>query len=1034
MSLLKDSCLINALLGKVFGTKNEREVKRLMPRVQAISALEPEVERLTDDQLRAKTAEFRARIQERLSSVADEPDADIDRQKEIDDERGRVLAEVLDEILEEAFAVVREAGRRVLNMRHFDVQLIGGMVLHEGKIAEMKTGEGKTLVATLPVYLNALSGRGVHVVTVNDYLAKRDSEWMGKLYSFLGLSVGVIVHDLDDEERRAAYAADVTYGTNNEFGFDYLRDNMKFDLRDCVQRVHNYAIVDEVDSILIDEARTPLIISGASEESTDKYYKVNRIIPKLEKGEELSPGEVHELLEKGKVSPDKREELIAKLNEVGDDPQRKILTGDFAVDEKHRSITVTEEGWEKVEKLLGIGNIADPENWALKHHVETAVKAHALYKRDVEYVVKDGEVIIVDEFTGRLMPGRRWSDGLHQAIEAKENVKIERENQTLATITFQNYFRMYKKLAGMTGTAETEAPEFDKIYKLEVVVIPTNRTLLRIENPDIVYRTEKEKYFAAADEIQRLHESEQPVLVGTTSIEKSERLSELLKKKGIRHVVLNAKYHEREAEIVAQAGRKGMVTIATNMAGRGTDILLGGNAEFMAKQECVKKGIAQPVRVTQGKIETEVDDPNRTTWYYAGNEYVAPTDQWNEVLSRYKADTDREHQEVIAAGGLHIFGTERHEARRIDNQLRGRAGRQGDPGSSRFYLSLEDDLMRIFAKEWVSNLLQRLGMEEGVPIESRMITRRIEAAQKAVEGQNFEARKHLLEYDDVMNKQREAVYGLRRRLLEGLDQKDLIVEDYVSGILGDMLEQFCPAKAHLDDWDLKGLKDAIFTRFGVDIYAEGVKPEALNRAELGDAIFDKLKERYDSKEKLIGPDAMRYHERMIMLSVIDAQWKDHLLSMDHLKEGIGLRGYGQHDPLVEYKRESFDMFEEMMQRFQEETVRYLYLMQILERPPDAAPLPRGTQDLAEQLPEAGAPAVITGGQGGNGRRQRQVATSVDEIEEAFQRKKKRELEQARMAGAGDMQVQQIVRSGEKIGRNDPCPCGSGKKYKKCCGA
>ncbi|MGA7557467.1 MAG: preprotein translocase subunit SecA [Terriglobales bacterium] len=1008
--------MINTLLGKVFGTKNEREIKRLQPRVAAINALEPEIQKLSDDQLRAKTSEFRARIQERLSSIADEPatdpdrpDADvpdIDQQKELEKQRSEVLKEVLDELLEEAFAVVREAGKRVLNMRHFDVQLIGGMVLHEGKIAEMKTGEGKTLVATLPVYLNALSGRGVHVVTVNDYLAKRDSEWMGKLYSFLGLTVGVIVHDLDDAERRAAYAADVTYGTNNEFGFDYLRDNMKFDLNDCVQRVHNFAIVDEVDSILIDEARTPLIISGASEESTDKYYKVNRIIPKLEKGEEIdtAPGEP------------------------------KIMTGDFVVDEKHRNITVTDEGWEKVEKLLGIGNIADPENWALKHHVETAVKAHALYKRDVEYVVKDGEVIIVDEFTGRLMPGRRWSDGLHQSIEAKENVKIERENQTLATITFQNYFRMYKKLAGMTGTAETEAPEFDKIYRLEVVVIPTNRVLLRKENPDIVYRTEKEKYFAAADEIQRLHDSGQPVLVGTTSIEKSERLSDLLNKKGLKdHVVLNAKFHEREAEIVAQAGRKGRVTIATNMAGRGTDILLGGNPEFMAKQECVKKGIAQPIRAAQGKIEAEVDDPNRTVWYYAGNEYAVPTDQWNEVFARYKADTDREHREVIEAGGLHIFGTERHEARRIDNQLRGRAGRQGDPGSSRFYLSLEDDLMRIFAKEWISNLLQRLGMEEGVPIESRMITRRIEGAQKAVEGQNFEARKHLLEYDDVMNKQREAVYGLRRRLLEGLDQKDLIIEDYVSGILGDLLERHCPPKEHVDNWDLKALRDAISARFGVDIYAEGLKPENMNRQELGDAIFEKLKERYDAKEKLIGADAMRYHERMIMLSVIDAQWKDHLLSMDHLKEGINLRGYGQHDPLVEYKRESYDMFEEMMQRFQEETVRYLYLMQIMERP--AEPVAR-SQGVAGNLSEeqTGAPAVITGGRGGNGRPPRQVATSVDEIEEAFQRKKKKELEQARMAGAGDIQVQQVVRSGTKVGRNDPCPCGSGKKYKKCCGA
>jgi preprotein translocase subunit SecA len=1009
--------LINTLLGKIFGTKNEREVKRLQPRVEAINALEPEIQKLSDDQLRGKTAEFRARIQERLSSIVDEPEADADgpvidlnsdRQKEIEAQRSEALRAVLDELLEESFAVVREAGKRVLNMRHFDVQLIGGMVLHEGTIAEMKTGEGKTLVATLPVYLNALSGRGVHVVTVNDYLAKRDSEWMGKLYGFLGLTVGVIVHDLDDAERRAAYAADVTYGTNNEFGFDYLRDNMKFDLNDCVQRVHNFAIVDEVDSILIDEARTPLIISGASEESTDKYYKVNRIIPKLEKGEEIDtqPGEP------------------------------KIMTGDYVVDEKHRNVTVSDDGWEKVEKLLGIGNIADPENWALKHHVETAVKAHALYKKDVEYVVKDGEVLIVDEFTGRLMPGRRWSDGLHQAIEAKENVKIERENQTLATITFQNYFRMYKKLAGMTGTAETEAPEFDKIYRLEVIVIPTNRTLLRKENPDIVYRTEKEKYFAAADEIQRLHDSNQPVLVGTTSIEKSERLSELLKKKGTKHVVLNAKFHEREAEIVAQAGRKGAVTIATNMAGRGTDILLGGNPEFMAKQECVKKGIAQPIRAAQGKIEAEVDDPNRTVWYYAGNEYAVPTDQWNEIFARHKADTDQEHKDVIAAGGLHIFGTERHEARRIDNQLRGRAGRQGDPGSSRFFLSLEDDLMRIFAKEWVSNLLQRLGMEEGVPIESGMITRRIEAAQKAVEGQNFEARKHLLEYDDVMNKQREAVYGLRRRLLEGLDQKDLIVEDYVSGILGDILERHCPPKEHEANWDLKALKDAIFTRFGVDIYAEGLKPEEMNRQEMGDAIFEKLKERYDAKEKLIGAEAMRYHERMIMLSVIDAQWKDHLLSMDHLKEGIGLRGYGQHDPLVEYKRESFDMFEEMMQRFQEETVRYLYLMQIMERPPDSGARPGGGEAIesAGQGPDAVMPSVITGGRGGNGRPSRQVATSVDEIEEAFQRKKKRELEQARMAGAGDMQVQQVVRSGEKVGRNDPCPCGSGKKYKKCCGA
>ena len=1011
--------MINSLIAKVFGTKNERVIKALMPQVQAINALEPQMQKLTDAELRARTDEFRQRIQERLSrfdaegsdptaevEVDTEADAEPDpeRLKRLEKERYDTLQEVLNEILPEAFAVVREAGRRVLNMRHFDVQLIGGMVLHQGTISEMKTGEGKTLVATLPVYLNALSGRGVHVVTVNDYLAKRDSEWMGKLYRFLGLTVGVIVHDLDDEERRAAYAADVTYGTNNEFGFDYLRDNMKFDLKDCVQRGHNYAIVDEVDSILIDEARTPLIISGASEESTDKYYKVNRIIPKLEKGEEIEgpPGEPAQ------------------------------LTGDFVVDEKHRNITVTDEGWEKVEQMLGIGNIADPENWPLKHHVETAIKAHALYRRDVEYVIKDGEVIIVDEFTGRMMPGRRWSDGLHQAIEAKEGVKIERENQTLATITFQNYFRMFKKLAGMTGTAETEATEFDKIYKLEVVVIPTNQQMLRLENPDVVYRTEKEKYFAAADEIQKLNESGQPVLVGTTSIEKSERLSELLKKKGIKHVVLNAKFHEREAEIVAQAGRHGMVTIATNMAGRGTDILLGGNPEFMAKQELVKKGIAQAVRVAQGKIEGPQEDGQTSLFYYNGNEYIVPTDKWTETLSRYKEQTDKEHDEVTAVGGLHILGTERHESRRIDNQLRGRAGRQGDPGSSRFYLALEDDLMRIFAKEWVSKLLERLGMEEGIPIESKLITRRIETAQKAVEAQHFESRKHLLEYDDVMNKQREAVYGLRRRLLEGMDQRELILEDYVSAILGDLINEYCPPKAHADDWNVKSLKDAVFTRFGVDFLAEGVKADTLNREELGDAVFAKLKERYDAKEKLIGPEAMRHHERMIMLSVLDSQWKDHLLSMDHLKEGIGLRGYGQHDPLVEYKRESFEMFEAMLQRFQEDTVRYLYLMQILERPPDAAAA--GPQSGGPG-PEAGVPAQ-RGADGNGGRRPpRMVATSADDLEEAFMRRKRRELEQARMAGGGDQQtVQQVVRSQEKVGRNDPCPCGSGKKYKKCHGA
>ncbi len=989
--------MINKFFAKIFGTANEREIKKLLPRVESINALEAQISQLRDEQLRAKTDEFRARIQERMSQLEDDPNAVAAAQGK---ERYRVMAEALDSILEEAFAVCREASKRVLNMRHFDVQLIGGMVLHSGMISEMKTGEGKTLVATLPVYLNALGGRGVHVVTVNDYLAKRDSEWMGKLYSFLGLSVGVIVHELDDQQRQEAYAADVTYGTNNEFGFDYLRDNMKFEVSECVQRVHNYAIVDEVDSILIDEARTPLIISGQSEESTDKYARVNAIISRLEQGEEIKEGE------------------------------DKILTGDFVVDEKHKTITVTDGGWEKVEKMLGIGNIADPENWDLKHHVETAIKAHHLYRRDVEYVVKDGEVLIVDEFTGRMMPGRRWSDGLHQSVEAKEGVKIERENQTLATITFQNYFRMYKKLAGMTGTAETEAAEFHKIYKLDVLVIPTNRPMLRVENADIVYRTEKEKYFAAADEISVLHEKGQPVLVGTTSIEKSERLSDLLKKKGVKHEVLNAKQHEREAEIVAQAGRYGQVTIATNMAGRGTDILLGGNAEFKAKRECVKRGFAQLVKQAEGAVEARPDDPTTTYWYFAGSEYKLSTEQWNEVLQQYKVETDEEHKKVIAAGGLFILGTERHEARRIDNQLRGRAGRQGDPGASRFYLSLEDDLMRIFAKEWVSTLLQRLGMEEGVPIESKMITRRIEAAQKAVEGQNFEARKHLLEYDDVMNKQREAVYGLRRQLLEGLDQKELIQQDYVRDILGQLLDKYAAVAVHPENWDLSGLKSEVFTRFGVDYQAEGIKAEKLNRQELGDAIFDKLVERYESKEKLIGSDAMRHHERIIMLSVLDQIWKEHLLNMDHLKEGIGLRGYGQHDPLVEYKRESFEMFEEMMARFEEETVRYLYLMQVLDS--------NGNDVFQQEERQQPEDMHFSGAQMEASQepvRKRRATTSLDDMEHEYQRKKRRENEQARLAGGGEAQpVQQVVRGGEKIGRNDLCSCGSGKKYKKCHGA
>ena len=731
--------MIDQALAKIFGTKNEREVKRIRPIVAAINDLEPGMQQLSDADLAQKTVEFKQRV---------------------------ANGESLDDLLIESFAVCREVGRRVLNMRHFDVQLIGGIFLHRGKIAEMRTGEGKTLVATLPVYLNALSGLGVHVVTVNDYLAKRDSEWMGRIYKFLGMSVGVIVHDLDDDERRQSYACDITYGTNNEYGFDYLRDNMKFRIEDCVQRGHNFGIVDEVDSILIDESRTPLIISGPSEESTDKYYKINRIIPKLVRGEEIK----------------------------GKEPGESYTTGDYTVDEKHRSAALTEEGIAKVEKLLGCGNLYQPENWTILHHVQQALKAHVLFLRDKDYLVQEGQVIIVDEFTGRVMPGRRWSDGLHQAIEAKENVKIERENQTLATITFQNYFRMYKKLAGMTGTAETEAAEFDKTYKLDVAVIPTNRQMVRKEFQDIVYRTEDEKFRNAAKEIKELYEKGQPVLVGTISVEKSERLSNSLKKMGVKHEVLNAKNHEREAFIVAQAGRKGAITVSTNMAGRGTDILLGGNPEFLTK-EYLKKENKDP-----DLLQTSpVGSPERA--------------EWDAVYARFKDETAVEHDEVVALGGLHVLGTERHESRRIDNQLRGRAGRQGDPGSSRFYLSLQDDLMRIFGGERMQNLMLRLGMEEDVPIESKMISKRIAAAQKAVEAQNFAARKHLLEYDDVMNKQRQAVYGMRRHLLEGQDQRER-VHEIIEGIVATFIDMRCPERTHPSTFDLAStaVRRAIFLR------------------------------------------------------------------------------------------------------------------------------------------------------------------------------------------------------------------------------
>jgi preprotein translocase subunit SecA len=932
--------MIDAVLAKIFGTQNERDVKALRPRIVAINALEPEIEQLSDIDLAAKTIEFR----ERLAQGA-----------------------ALDDLLVEAFAIVREAGRRVLNMRHFDEQLIGGIVLHQGKISEMKTGEGKTLVATLPVYLNALEGKGVHVVTVNDYLAKRDSEWMGRIYKFLGLTVGVIVHDLDDQERQAAYNCDITYGTNNEYGFDYLRDNMKFRIEDCVQRGHHFAIVDEVDSILIDESRTPLIISGPSEESTDKYYKINRIIPKLEKGE------VHD----------------------GKEPGEKWTTGDYTVDEKHRSVGLTEQGVTKVEKLLGIENLYDPAFIETNHHVQQSLRAHVLYLNDREYVVKDGQVIIVDEFTGRLMPGRRWSDGLHQAVEAKEGVKIERENQTLATITFQNYFRMYKKLAGMTGTAETEAAEFGKTYKLDVTVIPTHMPMVRLDHTDLVYRTEDEKFRNAAKEIKERTDMGQPVLVGTISVEKSERLSGILKKMGVKHEVLNAKNHEREATIVAQAGRKGVVTVSTNMAGRGTDILLGGNPEVQAKEFLRKQN----------------RDPDQM-----------PKEEWLAVLAKFKEETDRNHEEVVALGGLHIVATERHESRRIDNQLRGRAGRQGDPGSSRFYLSLQDDLLRIFGGERMQKLMLRLGMEEDMPIESKLITKRIAAAQKAVEVQNFEARKHLLEYDDVMNKQRQAVYGMRRQLLEGVEQKDRVSE-MVRGIVGAVVDLRCAENVHVDNYDLDAYRTDVNSQFGVKLDLAELRQ--MNRVEIEDNTVDLLMKKYQEKEDLIGSDIMRQTERMVMLQVIDDQWKDHLLSMDHLKEGIGLRGYGQKDPLVEYKKESFELFQSMMERIEDESVRYLFFLQVAqgERPPLPFPEEEEWED-EEESPVAPSQQERAAAQ-----------SSIQDFTRNIQRKKEKELAELQFVG-GDASSngghKQAINS-NKVGRNDPCPCGSGKKYKKCHG-
>ncbi len=938
------------LVSKIVGTKNERELKRIKPMVAAINELEPKLKALSDDDLRGKTTEFRERIAQGAT---------------------------IDDLLVEAFAVVREAGRRVLDMRHFDVQMLGGIVLHEGKIAEMATGEGKTLAATLPVYLNALEGKGVHVVTVNDYLAKRDSQWMGGIYRFLGLSVGLIQHDLDDATRKLSYGADVTYGTNNEYGFDYLRDNMKFSAADFVQRDLHYAIVDEVDSILIDEARTPLIISGPAEESTEKYYQIDRIIPRLKQGATIVGGKMYEA--------------------------EAQVSGDYMVDEKAKSVALTDSGMAKVEGLLGVKNLYDPAHIEFVHHVQQALKAHVLFKLDVDYVVKDGEVVIVDEFTGRLMPGRRWSDGLHQAVEAKERVKIERENQTLATITFQNYFRMYKKLAGMTGTADTEAAEFAQIYNLDVMVMPTNQPMARTNYPDVIYKSVREKYDAVVEEIAELHKTGRPILVGTTSIEKNEKLSTLLKRKGIPHQVLNAKQHEREAEIVAQAGRFKAVTIATNMAGRGTDILLGGSPKFLAA-ELLGRGEAPEDGGVDPHERANTLEEVRQMQHYGLLDLSVNAEEYAAALAVVRKQTEAEHRQVVGLDGMHIIGTERHEARRIDNQLRGRAGRQGDPGSSRFYLSLEDDLLRLFGSDRISTIMEKLGVEEGEPIEHSMVTRAIETAQKRVEAHNFEIRKHLIEYDDVMNKQRQIIYAERRKILDGESLQDTLAE-MRGEVIDEMLSLYVNAESYPEEWDLAGLIEAAKRQFDLEISWPSEEVGSLTVALLRDSLEERALKTYEEREARLGPEVMRYLERMVMLQVVDSQWKDHLLAMDHLKEGIGLRGYGQKDPLIEYKREGFEMFEAMVERLKQQTIEYLYRVQVA---PD------------EALAFAGAREAPSGG-GGDG----------DHVLRPPSGPQPRAAERSLRPVAAAAPIKVV---GTKIGRNDACPCGSGRKYKKCCGS
>jgi preprotein translocase subunit SecA len=1191
---------------KIVGTKNEREIRRIRPLVEQANALEPEYQKLADAELRAKTDEFKKRLEERtaqsraalsdaearaLAASGEEREELKAEAEKLDKELRELEGEVLAEILPEAFAAVREASRRTIGLRHFDVQLIGGVVLHEGKIAEMKTGEGKTLVATLPFYLNALTGRGAHLVTVNDYLARRDVQWMGPIYHLLGLSVASIVHEasylfdpayvtkdyrylnLRPISRKEAYLADITYGTNNEFGFDYLRDNMKFSLEDYVQRELNFAIVDEVDNILIDEARTPLIISGPAEESTDKYYLIDRIIPKLQRGAVIQ----------GDPTMEKRAEIEAK--------------GDYTVDEKSRAVTLTETGVAKVERLLGIHNLYDPRQIDTLHHVLQALKAHALFKRDVDYVIKDGEVIIVDEFTGRLMPGRRWSDGLHQAIEAREGVRIREENQTLATITIQNYFRMYKKLAGMTGTADTEAAEFKKIYKLDVVVVPTHRKMIRQDQADVVYKSEQEKFEAVVEEIEACHQKGQPALVGTTSVAKSERVSRMLKKKNIRHNVLNAVNHEAEASIIAQAGRFGAVTIATNMAGRGTDILLGGNPEFLARSDMENEWISRSAKLpVQGakryedalrelreKYEEEVQraearyhkeaelheqrrgealkkatethkrlkglspfrelkseyeevsagewiealhelraiperyleakekfeaalleqgdrlaagarsafeearesfgdmlarwqetdgdrptllealDEKRRNYEQRVNDYefavtsalLARSEQaplvaeyeearrtfeeaearceelrrpyeqalreaqknyeskrheytraveeireqlekapeayrqrYEEILEGYKKTSAEEREKVIGAGGLHIIGTERHESRRIDNQLRGRSGRQGDPGSSRFYLSLEDDLMRIFGAERIQGIMNKLGMEEGVPIEHGLVTRAIENAQKKVEAHNFDIRKHLLEYDDVMNKQREVIYHQRREVLKGENLKEEVLE--MAGTLAEgIVERYADKEVDPAEWDLNGLREALYHQFNFRLELKPEEQDRLTAERLQEIALERVTQGYESKEQRFTAPMLRQLEKIIMLQTIDSLWKDHLLNMDHLKEGIGLRGYGQKNPLQEYQKEGFTMFEEMVHRIQEDVVQKLFTVEIAR------------EGVVEEMEVQRRPQRMVLSHGGE--------------------------------AAEPAKATQVRRQGEKVGRNDPCPCGSGKKYKRCCG-